>query len=71
MKLLWDGESPLGNPPKTYKTWENAKKAAERLIPKESLQRVIIAATKDGRFFPVALGHQAADAGLHFHMCIA
>ena len=70
MRHLWNGEGPLGNPPKTYKTYDNAVKAA-RKIADEVQVPVIIAASVDGRFFPVAIGHTALDYGLHFSMCVA
>ena len=67
MNLLWNADR---TPPKTYKTYANAVKAAEKVIG-DRCHRVIIAATEEGRFFPVALGERAAQDGLHFHMCIA
>ena len=70
MKHLWDGESSFGNPPKTYKTYANAVKAARAVLGDSGI-RVIIAASADGRFFPVALGQEALSAGVHFHLCVA
>lgn len=70
MRHLWNGEGHFGNPPKTYKTYENAVKAAQKAVG-EIHATVIIAASVDGRFFPVAIGHKALDEGLHFRMCVA
>ena len=67
MNLLWNEDR---TPPKTYKTYANAVKAAEKVIGDRN-HRVIIAASADGRFFPVALGERAAQDGLQFYMCIA
>ena len=69
MKILWDGSSEINTAPKTYKTWENARKAAEKIIG-DSDHRVIIASTPEGRFFPVAIGQKAIENGLHFDMCV-
>lgn len=68
MKTLWGNTD--SQPPKTYKTWANAHRAAEKEIGDQHI-RVVIAATPDGRFFPVALGQDAAQAGLHHRMCVA
>ena len=70
MRHLWNGEGPLGNPPKSYKTYKNAVKAAHRAAGDMAVS-VIIAATVDGRFFPVAIGHNSMANGLHFRMCVA
>lgn len=70
MKVLWDGSSEINTMKKTYKTYINAVKAAEKIIG-GSDHRVIIAATPEGRFFPVALGEKALQSGLHFHMAVA
>ena len=70
MRHLWNGEGHFGNPPKTYKTYANAVKAAHKAAGAADVQ-VIIAASVDGRFFPVALGQRALQEGLHFRMCVA
>lgn len=58
MKILWNGENRFNTMDKTYKTYQNAVKAAEKIIGERNI-RVIIASTPEGRFFPVALGHDA------------
>lgn len=55
---------------KTYKTYDRALKEAQRLIGDKHI-RVIISATPEGRFFPVALGEESMQEGLHFHMATA
>lgn len=71
MKVLWDGNGGFAdNPPKSYKTYANAVKAAEKILG-DLDHRVIIACTKDGRFFPVAIGPATMQDGVHFHMCVA
>ena len=70
MRHLWNGEGHFGTPPKTYKTYANAVKAARNVVGEFDVP-VIIAATVDGRFFPVALGQKALTSGLHFGMCVA
>lgn len=69
MKILWNDMDR--QPPKTYKTYANAVKAAEKAVPENSNIRIIIASTPEGRFFPVALGEEAMQLGLHFKMCVA
>jgi len=70
MKVLWNGSSDINTALKTYKTYANAVKAAEKILG-DANQNVVIAATPEGRFFPVAIGHKALETGLHFHMCVA
>lgn len=67
MKILWNGSSDINTAQRTYKTYANAVKAAEKIIGGAHI-RVIIAATPEGRFFPVAIGQDAVQNGLHFHM---
>jgi len=69
MKTLWNNADELSSL-KTYKTYANAEKAAAKVVGDRNI-RVVIAATREGRFFPVALGFDAVDSGLHFHMCVA
>lgn len=61
-------------PTKTYKTRENAVKAAEAKFgpsyDKYGLTYFVMAHT-DGRFFPVFLGERALQAGVHFHFNVA
>ena len=56
---------------KTYKTKENVDKAVSKLPPKlldtGKTIRYIICQTDEGRFFPVFIGAEAAQAGIHFH----
>lgn len=71
MKILWDGNGGFASEPtRSYKTYANAVKAAEKLLG-DLDHRVIIASTKDGRFFPVCIGTKAIQDGVHFHMCVA
>jgi hypothetical protein len=54
---------------KTYKTRENAIKAAEKLLGNcVANHRVLVATNEEGRFFPVAVGQLAMQDGVHFHM---
>lgn len=55
-------------PVKTYATKENAIKAVEKYIPVEHLReiRYIIMPTEDGRFFPVFIGVECLQHGIHF-----
>ena len=69
MRHLWNGEGHFGNPPKTYKTYANAVKAAHKVIGDRHIT-VVIAASVDGRFFPVAIGERAMQEGIHFSMCV-
>lgn len=50
-------------PSRTYKTLESAKKNAEKV---EWDIRYFIQKTEDGRFFPVFIGQEAVQHGLHF-----
>lgn len=70
MKILWDGSNDFNSAQRTYKTYTNAVKALNK-IPRTEGHRFIIAATPEGRFFPVALGEKAMQDGLHFHMHVA
>lgn len=63
-------------PVKTYATRENAIKAVEKKFgkldqpsdnPSFKEQRFFIMTHTDGRFFPVFVGMQAIQAGVHFH----
>lgn len=60
-------------PKLTYKTRENAEKAVEKAIEKfydlgDAKQiRYFIHTHTDGRFFPVFVGFDAMNAGVHFH----
>jgi hypothetical protein len=68
---LWDGlDGFAAHPPKSYATYQNAVKAAEKVINPDWPIRYIVAATRDGRYFPVALGMKAMEYGLHFKMCV-
>jgi hypothetical protein len=71
MRILWDGSSEFNTATKkTYKTYDNAVKAATDIAEMDDVT-VIIAATPEGRFFPVAIGEKALQCGLHFHMSVA
>jgi len=54
---------------KTYASRANAQKAVEKKIPVDSLKnlRYFIHTGSDGRFFPVFLGQEALQEGIHFH----
>lgn len=58
--------------PRTYKTRENAIKAVEAKLGHSGYDnyRYIIHTDKDGRFFPVFLGMECMQAGIHFHFNI-
>lgn len=53
------------NAPKTYATEANADKA----VAKKGFEdlRHFMMRTEDGRFFPVFVGQEAINAGVHFH----
>lgn len=67
MKVLWDDSNDMNTMTKTYKTYDNAVKAASKLLGEAPI-RVVIAATPGGRFFPVACGYDAIDRGCHHVM---
>lgn len=54
---------------RTYATKENAIKAVEKKFPGDECShlRYIIMEDVDGRFFPVFIGAQALQDGVHFH----
>ena len=55
-------------PTKTYATVENAHKAVEKKYPTEgSVLRCTIMTHTDGRFFPVFIGINALQHGVHFN----
>lgn len=68
MKTLWKTADQTRGL-KTYASYANALKAAEKIVGDRDV-RVLIATNEAGRFFPVALGQSALDAGLHFHMAV-
>jgi hypothetical protein len=51
--------------PKTYASRENARKAVAK-IGAERLRHFIMQ-NDEGRFFPVFVGQEAAQEGIHFH----
>jgi len=56
---------------KTYKTRENAIKAAEtQICSKRPELRFIISINEQGRFFPVFLGTDALPV-IHYGFCVA
>jgi hypothetical protein len=54
---------------KTYKTADNARAAVTK-AGFEHIRHLILQAD-NGRFHPLFLGQEAADAGVHFHFCVA
>ena len=52
---------------KTYATIKNLKKAVE--IFEE--YRYIVSVTDEGRFYPIFIGTEATQAGIHFHFPVA
>lgn len=54
-------------PSKTYATESNVNKVVDKMYGDNPELRYFIAQTKEGRFFPVFVGQQAAQAGVHFH----
>ena len=57
---------------KTYASIENAKRAVEKKIHPDVLNKVtwFIQRTEDNRFFPVFVGERAAANMIHFHFNI-
>lgn len=55
-------------PTRTYATMDNAEKAIDRFpaIRNNDKLRYFIHTHSDGRFFPVFLGEDAIQAGVHF-----
>jgi hypothetical protein len=51
--------------PKTYASRENARKAVAK-IGAERLRHFIMQ-NDEGRFFPVFVGQEAVQEGIHFH----
>ncbi len=51
--------------PKTYATKENARKAVAK-IGAQCLRHFIMQ-NDEGRFFPVFVGQEAVQEGIHFH----
>ncbi len=56
-------------PTKTYATFANADKAVRAKFENTDL-RYLIAATPEGRFFPVLIGQEAVQAQAHFHFSV-
>lgn len=69
MKVMWDCSNEMNTPPRTYVSYDNAVKSAKNILGDKGI-RVLICATPEGRFFPVAVGEDAVSMGLHFHMCV-
>lgn len=57
------------HPSKTYSTYENAVKAAEKKYGHTDLRYAILA-TPDGRFYPAFLGEVAIKHGVHFNFAV-
>lgn len=51
--------------PKTYKTAQNARVAVQRAGFEDV--RHFIMPSEDGRFFPIFVGQEAMQRGVHFH----
>lgn len=56
------------NSAKTYATEENARKTVKKLGFNDL--RHFITCNKEGRFFPVFVGQEALQAGVHFHFTV-
>jgi len=58
-------------PSKTYATPDNAIKAVEKKFPSTTPEysqlRYIMQTHTDGRFYPLFIGNQSIQAGVHFH----
>ena len=55
-------------PTNTYKTKENALRAIDKTVSKELQDRLHWYIAEDsGRFFPVFVGQQALQNGIHFY----
>ena len=48
---------------KTYANMKNLKKAVDKF---EEF-RYVVSVTDEGRFYPIFIGREAAQAGVHFH----
>lgn len=57
------------NPVRTYATAANAIKAVDKKLTNEDLKNKLrwYIAEQNGRFFPIFLGEQALQHGMHFH----
>ena len=57
---------------KTYATYENAVKAVEKRVTNPALSnlRYFIQRGEDGRFFPVFIGMDCLQHGVHFHFTV-
>ncbi len=58
-------------PNKTYATAANAVKAVDAKFPSTTPEysqlRYIMQTTAEGRFYPLFIGSQSIQAGVHFH----
>ena len=56
-------------PTKTYATAENVQRAVDKKITNPELAglRYMVVQHTDGRFFPLFVGMEALNAGVHFH----
>ena len=60
---------------RTYASIANVEKAVERALggvtgPDGSQLRYLVMRTEEGRYYPVFLGEQALQAGVHFHFYV-
>ncbi len=53
-------------PTRSYATKENAEKAVQAFLNPNWNLRYFITCTPSGRFFPVFIGKEAIECGLHF-----
>lgn len=57
---------------KTYATYDNAVKAAQKKYgTREELRFVIMRDEPTGRYFPLFIGMNAVSAGVHFNFHVA
>lgn len=59
-------------PTRTYSTPENARRAVDKKITNPDLAhlRYMVMQHTDGRYFPLFIGTEAVQAGVHFHFNI-
>lgn len=57
---------------KTYATWENAVRAVEKTVTNPQLAnlRYFIQRGNDGRYFPVFVGQDCLQHGIHQHFSV-
>lgn len=57
----------------TYATYANAERAIAKLanLHNNDALRYVIVGTRHGRYFPVFIGMDAVQCGVHFNFCVA